>query len=563
MKTNKSIVPTAAISGDLIRLIFHYNDYLIRKIKEIPGNKWDKETKTWMIPLTLDNCVWIKNTKYFSFTDSLKKWANAQWKINKIEFNFGKLDSILFPYQKEGVKFILKNQGRALIADEMGLGKTIQAIAWLNTIKFNKALVICPGFLKINWKREFYKFSDFRDIMILEGKTPTGNLSKKILIINYEILNDWKNQLKLSDIDVIIIDEIHYVKNSKALRTKALFSISRNIENVVGLSGTPIMNRPAEIYNSIKIISPGLFPNKWKFLQRYCGPVYNGFGWNFDGASNIPELNKILTNSIMIRRKKQDVLTDLPDKLYTFIPIPIDNRKLYNMVEQDFIEYMNNRAAEKFEKEFAIIQKQMEKLGLSPDTKDWKDEFIGKEKQKAIEIVKINILKKVAALGKIKAIKEWIDNFLESGKKLIIFCEHLEIMQKLYSHYSGVSVCINGGVPMKKRDELQNQFQTDPVIQLFFGNRAAQEGLNLTAADSVAHIEFPWRPGDLLQRTDRTHRIGQKNTVNVFYLTAENTIEEKIATLCHEKQFIIDQVLDGNLSENTTILQELINSFKK
>lgn len=447
-------------------------------------------------------------------------------------------------------------------------GKTIQAIAWMHLHPEERpALIVCPASLKLNWERELFIWTKGTVITEIISGTKVYPLNSDIAIINYDILPAWLKELKKSNLKTIVLDEAHYIKNSGAKRTKATMSLTKVIPNKILLTGTPVESRPSELYNIIKILDPLLFGNKWDYMMKYCGAKHNGFGWDFSGATEIEELHSKLTSTIMIRRKKADVLKDLPDKTYSFVPISIDNRKEYNEAEKDFIEYvklgvelkvrkkLNDLFTEDYEGLATIVDHKLQRL---------KDEA-GLKAEEGGVLVKIEILKQLAAAGKLKDTLQWIDNFLESGEKLVVFAVHKFVIDTLMETYKDIAVKIDGSVTsMTKRQKAVDDFQNVKRIKLFVGNiKAAGVGLTLTAASNVVFLEYPWNPGQLNQAIDRCHRITQKNAVNVYYLCGVNTIEESIARMLNDKQKVVDSLLDGKAMDSTSLLDDLVDSFNQ
>jgi SWI/SNF-related matrix-associated actin-dependent regulator 1 of chromatin subfamily A len=237
----------------------------------------------------------------------------------------------------------------------------------------------------------------------------------------------------------------------------------------------------------------------------------------------------------MVRRKKAEVLPDLPEKLYSYIPMELENAKEYFEVEEDFIRYLRKEKG----------SEAAEKAG------------------KAEHLTRIETLKQLSIKGKMKASIQWIRDFLgENGNKLVVFAVHKTTIDALMKEFKDEAVKVDGSVSAVKRDEAVTAFQEDPKVKLFVGNiQAAGTGLTLTAASSVAFLELPWTPGELKQAEDRCHRIGQKNTVNVYYLLADETIEVAIAELLDEKRKVLEAVLDGKDVEEGTLLNDLMKKY--
>jgi SNF2 family DNA or RNA helicase len=510
--------------GEKVVLIkFPYDLDMLFNIRSLPGRRWHAEEKVWTAPIFPETIKYLKEWGFVfdeKIQKHLRKIQNHSVKITntKVKGLLGEL----YPFQSKGVSFIEANKGRALVADEMGLGKTIQALAWLQLHPdYRPVIIVVPASLKLNWARETMSWLPNPDIEILMGTIP-WKPTADIIIINYDILQAWVSMLCSIRPKVLITDECHYYKSNSALRTKAVKRLAKGIPHVIALSGTPIVNRPIEAFNALKIIDPDLFPDYWYFVHHFCHARHNGFGWDFSGASHTGELHELLTSTIMIRRLKEDVLPDLPAKARSFVPIQLHNRKEYEAAEGDFIGYITQVKG----KEVADRMSNAEVLS------------------------QIEVLKQLAVKGKLEEAMDWIDDFIEVGEKLVVFAVHHFVIDALMERFKKVAVKLDGSTSQKDRQLVVDYFQRDPTIRLFVGNiKAAGIGITLTASSNVAFLELPWTPGDLSQAEDRCHRIGQKDSVNIHYLLANDTIEEKIARLLDNKRKVLDAVLDGRETE--------------
>ncbi len=443
------------------------------------------------------------------------------------------------PYQIKAVRKIEHFNGKALLADEMGLGKTIEALLWIkNHPKEKPIIVVCPASLKWMWEVFVHSILKTR-CEILYGRKPprTNKLIGKhpVIIINYEILPYWIKYLKKLKPKILIIDEIHYIKNSKAKRTRAIRKLKK-IPNIIGISGTPLLSRPAELWTALKLIRPDIFKSKLLFTIRYCNRKWTPFGWDVSGARHLDELHELLNSTMMIRNLKKDVLKELPEKTRYVIPLEIERRE-YDDAVNNFIKWLSKKSISK-----------------------------AKRAAKAQHLVKIGYLKRLAAKYKMKLVLNWIDNFLEeSDGKLVLFCVHRHVVKILHNRYKDISVTIVGGIPQAKRKKAVRSFQKNRKIRIFIGNiQAAGVGITLTAASTLAFVELPWTPGECTQAEDREHRIGQKNTVTIYYLVAKDTIEEKLCGLLQRKQKILSATLDGGTKVNQlNIFDELEKSLMK
>jgi len=537
----------------VIKISFPYNIDILDKVRSIPGRQYHKEVKKWSAPITPSAVEKLMAWGFQMDPRLLTYLQNSQIrKSNILTEGIPGLKGELFPFQTEGVAFVEMQKGRALIADEMGLGKTVQALAWLQLHpKLRPAVIVTPAALKLNWKREAEKWLPNPNVEVLSGTSPwktTGD----ILIINYDILpnnyekeegkkrgkeilrSGWVDFLIDRNPQVLITDECHYYKNGSARRTLGVRKIGRIVPNMIALSGTPVLNRPIEIYNVVRLLKPELFPNYMSYAKKYCNARHNGFGWDYSGASNIEELHAMLKTNVMIRRLKSEVLKELPPKIYSFVPMELTNKSEYELAEKDFISFL----------------------------RAWKGKEAAVRAERAKVLASIAGLKQLAVHGKLKQAKEWIKNFLEVDGKLVVFVDHHFTSDALMEEFEKVAVLLDGRSSDKQKEIAKTKFMNDDNCRLFIGGiKAAGEGITLTVASNVAILELPWTPAAVDQCTDRCHRIGQKDTVNVHYLLAENTIEERIARLIDSKRGVIDGVVDGKATDAESLLMQLINSY--
>ena len=429
-----------------------------------------------------------------------------------------------YPYQKEDMPLIDKFGGRVLLSYEMGLGKTPTSLGWaMSRPDTRPILVVCPASVKYNWDHEARRFFDLRASMC-EGRDAPARVHHgfevppDLTIINYDVLKDWTDYLRQRRFGTVIFDEGQYLSNANSLRRKAAKKVAQRIPHCLILSGTPFMNKPIDLWSLLNILWPDEYPSEWSFAQRFCNPKWTPWGWNLSGGTNLDELNRELLAQGMIRRRKKDVLKDLPDKVFRIVPCDISDREQYNFASNDFLGWLGKYANHKVEKA-----------------------------SKAEKVTRIGSLLRLTAKMKLQAQMEWANRFLaETDEKLVIFAVHTKAIEAIQRNLNTQVVVINGEVPTKKRHPLVQQFNDDPATRAFVGNYiAAGTGINLQAASEIGLFEFPWRPGDVLQAVDRLHRIGQKKTVFVNFLVAGGTIEEDVVNLHHLKQARISTVLDG------------------
>ena len=522
----------------IIKITFPFDHADVTRVKLIPGRKYNADGRYWTCPISdiaiemLRTWKWEIDPTLMSYTKKGRTDINTLKPMGDIKG----LKMELYPYQKKGVAFIEAKQGRALLADEMGLGKTAQALAWLQMHpEIQRTLVVVPASLKINWDRETKLWMTNPDTQIINGTKPY-EISSKIVIINYDILRAWLPALLIWKPQLIIADEVHYVKGNTAQRTKALKKLAKGVPHFIALSGTPIVNRPVEFFNAIQMIDSKLFPSWWTFTDRYCNRRHDGFGWNVKGATNTAELHATLKATIMIRRLKKDVLTELPDKVRSFFPLEMSKSGLkeYRSAEADFLDWVREN----------------------------KGRAAAERASNAAVLAEIEVLKQLAVRAKMDHAIEWIEDFLETDQKLVVFATHKFVIEQLMEKFGNIAVKIDGSVSSTQRQLAVDKFQHEAETRLFVGNiQAAGVGITLTAASNVAFLELPWTPAAVMQASDRVHRIGQKNAVNIYFLLAEDTIEERIASILDDKRKILDSVLDGKQTEVGSLLTELIENY--
>jgi len=469
----------------------------------------------------------------FELCDKISTYLSnkpTELKIPKVKIKG--LQGTLRKYQQEGVAFIEMMNGRALIADDMGLGKTIQAIAYLQLHPETRpALIIVPGCVKYKWEREIIKWiPNPGKIQILSGQTPSKRIHGDIVIVNYDIIYYWRMLLYKAGFKIMIADEIQYFKNNSAKRTTVIKRIGKKTKKLIGLSGTPIENRPMELFNFVNMCDAKLFPNAFSFGMTYCAGYHNGYDWVFSGASNLPQLNTILRKHIMIRRLKKDVLKELPNINYSVIPVLLDNKKDYDIAKSQFITFVK------------------ESRGSKSSGADTRGETLAQ----------LTALKKMVGVGKIPSIIEWVDDFLLTGEKLVISGWHKDVLKVLYAHYKKISILIDGSVSNK--DVLAERFQKENNLKLAIVNmKAGGVGIDLFAAASILVVEYHWTPTMLDQVIARIHRMGQKRKVNAYYMIGLDTIENKLISMLDKKKNIISQAMDGKQVESNILINDLID----
>ena len=445
-----------------------------------------------------------------------------------------------YPYQQEGILYGL-NKKRLFIGDEPGLGKTLQSIGIIDTANAYPCLVICPSSLKINWQREFEKFTDKNAIVLDNGNKTTWPYLLKmkmqhVAIVNYESLkkffvwdikSEQRGTFRLKDVvfsDAIkmfrsvIIDESHRVKDPSAQQTIFTKGISSGKEYVIMLSGTPVVNRPDDLSAQLSIMDRLRdFGGRTRFLDMYGGIGGKESTLNNDEiTARLADLSEKLYDTCLIRREKAKVLTQLPEKTRCDLYVDIANREEYDLAQEDLAEYLRTY-------------------------KECTDRDI-RRKMRMEALVKFMTLRSLAAKGKVKQAIDFVRVFLDSGKPLILFCSYHEIVDELKKAFPD-AVSVTGRDSAMAKQQAVDSFQRGEAPLIICSIKAAGVGLTLTASSNVAFVEFPWTYADCCQCEDRAHRIGQRDNVTCYYLIGRGTIDRALYNIIHKKKAIANQIM--------------------
>lgn len=451
-----------------------------------------------------------------------------------------------YPYQLEGIKQGLLWQ-RLFIGDEPGLGKTLQSIGIVNTADAYPCLVVCPSSLKINWQREFEKFTDKKALVLDNGTRTTWPYLLQmrmhhVAIVNYESLRKFfvwdikgtRKSFRLKDVVFcpqitmfrsIIIDESHRVKDPAAQQTIFTKGIAAGKQWRILLSGTPVVNRPEDLVAQLSIMGRLQdFGGKALFLARY------GEG------DNLSELSERLYGTCLIRREKAKVLTQLPDKTRCDLYVDISNREEYYLAQANLAEYLRRYK----------------------ECTDWEI----RRKMRMEALVKFMTLRSLAAKGKVKQAIDFVRVFLDSNKSLILFCSYHEIVDELCRAFPE-AVRVTGRDNAAAKQAAVDNFQNGNSHLIICSIKAAGVGLTLTAASNVAFVEFPWTYADCCQCEDRAHRIGQRDNVTCYYLIGRGTIDGALYNIIHRKKSIANQIMaaDDDIPTDEMYFNELVDSL--
>ena len=454
--------------------------------------------------------------------------------VEKVEIDYSKYSHRPpLNHQKEAIEKLVGCK-RFILADDMGLGKTTSTIIAALETGAKKILIISPASLKINWMREIQNYTD-RSVYICEGKN--FSTEHDFVIINYDIVKNFydikdkeNSPIYQTNFDLIIIDEAHYLQNAQAQRTKLVNHFAKRVDRLWLLTGTPLTSRPINYYNLLNLIESPVAQNWMAYAIRYCEGYQFKAGprkvWNVKGASNLEELRD-RTSRQVLRRLKEDVL-DLPDKIITPVYLRLKS-KLYE--------------------------------GLMGEYFDWYRTKTEESSSLTLQFSKLTKVRQIIAEEKISSTIELCENIIEQGKKVIIFTNFTNSLQKIVEHFGKQCVFLDGSCSQPQRQYAVDQFQNNDKINVFVGNiKAAGVGITLTAAEAVIMNDLSFLPSDHSQSEDRAYRYGQKSNVSVYYPIFENTIEGVIYDILSKKKSIIETVMGDNL-DKTDFVEEVLNSI--
>ncbi|KAK8931348.1 putative chromatin-remodeling complex ATPase chain [Platanthera zijinensis] len=538
-------------SSGLIAAKFPYNQILVRTFQNVPKASWRPHERLWIFPFSS-----LKMTE-----EVLSGVSGAQVEIHSLDPLVRRaliatntapdlrafydripssMESKLLPFQREGIRFVLQHGGRALLADEMGLGKTLQAIAVASCLSDSwPVLVLTPSSLRLHWATMIQQWLGIPagDILIVLSQAGSNRQGFKVVfssiktaiqldgtfnIISYDTVPKLQDVLLSCAFKIVIADESHFLKNAQAKRTNASLPILQKAQYAILLSGTPALSRPIELFKQLEALHPEVYRSVHEYGNRYCKGGIFGL---YQGSSNHDELHSLIKGTVMIRRLKNEVLSELPVK-----------RR-----QQVFLEL-----TEKDLKEIRALFHELEIVKSKIHTSN------SEENVEVLKLAQKNLISKIyndSAEAKIPAVLDYLSTFIEADCKFLVFAHHLSMIEAIHQFLLKRKVAcirIDGSTPATSRQSLVNQFQEKSDIKAaVLSIRAGGIGLTLTAASTVIFAELSWTPGDLIQAEDRVHRIGQVKSVNIYYILANETVDDIIWDVVQSKLENLGQVLDG------------------
>ena len=518
-------------------VIMPYNKPLIAVFKyEVDGRKWNAEERRWEFP-----CVQLpKAIKAFKgYTLDIP--SDVQKVIDSLEDRRKELDEIrvmddtefkvpglklpLFGFQNVGVQFIDRTGGRCLVADQPGLGKTAQSIAYAQLHNL-KTLIICPLSVVLNWKKEIEKFTG-KTATVWDSKKKDGRTNSQYHITHYDAVSKIAGDLRALECDLLICDEATFLKNRRTIRAKSIFGSWAERKRYPGiktkhcifLTGTPVLSRPIEAFTLLNFLDKERFNNFYHFTEKYGG-------WKGVTPMNLSDLHD-RTKDLVIRRKKEEVLPDFPLK---------QRNELYvEMSKDDYKEYQT------------LLR-----------------ELFGKwETSGRPSVQHVPKIQEFLADQKIPRVIEMVDEFIDNDRPILIFSCFLEPLRRLQKHYGDQAMIFTGEMSKTKRQEVIDALSAGNCKIGLFSLKAGGMGIDglQHSIDTVLFLDYDWIPATHEQAEDRTHRMGQKNPVQVYYTICEGTIDEHMRDILKEKQEIASQIVDGqsfDITANKSFFKDFI-----
>ena len=525
--------PSATYAGGEIVLAFPYHAGWIDAIRRLRRRRWEPATKTWRVPADLAPellagleaagapAAWLAEIRPYAreaVAEAAQAGARAKRAFEEAVPHLKARWPDLFPHQREGVAFLLTPRPArgAILADEMGLGKTRQAIAASHeAFPGGPHLVVCPAALTRHWAREIGRAVPGAEVAVLGRAYRPATWT----VLSYDRLATHHHDLREGRWGALILDEAHYVKNLRSRRSRLVLGgpgapgLADRAERLYLLTGTPVANRPMDLFALLRAIRHPLGDDRLAFGVKYCGGHQTPHGWDLRGASNLEELRERLADTLL-RRVKDEVL-DLPPKLRTYLPVEVDlaaYRRVYTAYAEKVAAASRNR----------------------------------RRLARRLLLAEIAKLRHAAALAKIPAALELAAEMVEAGEKVVVFSCHRAVVKAFRERFGAACVPVVGGQTAATRQAAVDAFEASDAVRLLVGDvRAAGHGFTLAAATQVLFVDYAWTAAEHLQAEDRAHRIGQTRLVTVTYLSAVDTIDEEVEALLGQKLEVAARLIDG------------------
>lgn len=561
--------------GNKLYFTFSYNQSIINSLKELDpkDRKFDPIGKQWVVQYSILNqrkvkdiideygfCLLNDGLEKESQENSVNDYLLKKSRLNLVksyEEEIKKIESKITPrpFQVTGINHQC-SWPKMINGDDMGTGKSIQTIFSAEVTNRFPCLLICPSSVKYQWVELWRRVNPNRTFSIIEAADKNKDWSTDVVIINYDIIGKknkyidelgeekWKAVAKYPEIqsrewNYIVFDEIHYLKSYKSLRSKAAQLIANKIPNRHGLTGTLVENKPVDIVNPLMLI--GVFNEifgSWdNFTERYCDAKDTRFGRDVSGASNTLELNKILSSTCYIHREKRDVLDDLPPIQTSVLNIDIDNKRAYKQAEDDFIDYLTNN--------YSAIEVD--------------------NARNAEYLVQRNHLRQLSLKGKSAGIIDWLEDFTENTReKALVVGNFTEVLLDLSIQFD--AELINGDMDAKEKREAIKKWNKDKKKQFMFAGIKAvgtgTDGLQENCSTLVI-LDLPDKPSVVDQLVSRLERMGQKNSIFVYFLLNRETIDMRLWEAIGMKREVTEAINKGKVVQMIDVDKLIMLSYLK
>lgn len=563
MKNNKFYIDKL---NKTINLTFDFDQNIVNRIKACDFNsRFNPEYKQWIVPVNdYSKSKVLRVIRDFDFKQIeqvIEEDVVVSYEQTEVDYAYlrGLCDSRGFTYeprdyQIEALGYAL-DKGNIINGDDVGLGKTFESIMYTETTNSFPCLVVVPASVKYNWKEKWEEITgNKRDVAVIESSPKKSNPNRwdaEVVIINYDIIGKKQGkgatvkfeELIKIDWSMIIFDEAHFLKEKTSQRAMAAKKITQGEMKIQMLTGTAVMSKPVELWNLLVLAKrEKQIAKDWmQFITRYCGGYRGKFGWVTDGATNTIELNRKLREVCYIRREKKDVLSELPDVTKQVIQMPITNITKIKRALADLISYI----------------------------KETKGDEAAESAMEAEHLVAINVLRKLAIEGKMKAIEGYLRDWKQAENgKLLIFGIHKEGLEHLSTKFK--SMLIAGGVSSIDKQKIVKKWISNDDMFLFANMQSAGTGVDglQKVCSNMLILELPWRPSDLVQTIGRLDRSGQKSSTTVSFMLSEETIDSEMWSMLEDKEAVAEAVNKGidirrNKSGLKSVIKKIIKNGKK
>jgi SNF2 family DNA or RNA helicase len=525
----------------LLRLVNHYllpylalledqPDAFLKRLERFMGEVEEFGGRAVIEPEVYDYTTTVRRR-----TERDEKRRQLLARLESGQTNLDLLKLPLYPYQMIGTLFLAFTE-RALLADDMGLGKTAQSIAASHLLRrehgIERVLVVTPASVKYQWGREIERFSDDTYTVVGGSKAKREKQYAEgsfFTIMNYELmLRDREHVLALNP-DLVILDEAQRIKNWRAKTTQAIKELPSRFAFV--LTGTPLENRLEELYSVVEFLDDKLLGPPWQFLAQHV--IKDDWG-GIIGYKDLEGVRRAIA-PILLRRRKADVLTELPERIDNDFWLDLDpeQARLYRPLEKQLSDLL--RAPEWNAQQSATALSLLTML---------------REAATAAQLVDANVV----SSSKLRELPALVSEIASEGHKMLIFSQWERMTRHATEALAPLGlkrVRMHGGLGLRARQRIVDQFNTDPDTMMFISTDAGGLGLNLQAASYVINLDLPWNPARVEQRIGRAHRIGQVNPVNVINIIAANTVEQRVLEILYRKQQLFEEILDVELDPET------------